>query len=120
MVSLAYVRILTPWSSLGMAPPVQPSIVPPVPPPLRPSRISVENFGRIKTGMRRGEVEAILGPPGYHVTPGRRWIPTPFDCDVDTSPVMWASDLATVVVHFTNREPDGKVVRMHCYIDANP
>ncbi len=30
----------------------------------RPDRVTTENFDRIHKGMTRGEVEAILGPPG--------------------------------------------------------
>jgi hypothetical protein len=32
------------------------------------SRILLENFDRVKAGMSRAEVEAILGPPGDHRT----------------------------------------------------
>jgi hypothetical protein len=34
----------------------------------RADRITLENFDRIKKGMRRAEVEAILGPPGDYTT----------------------------------------------------
>jgi hypothetical protein len=34
----------------------------------RPSRVTRENFGRLKSGMTRAEVEAILGPPGDYRT----------------------------------------------------
>jgi hypothetical protein len=38
--------------------------------PHPPSRITRENFDRIKVGMSRPEVEAILGPPGdYRMGP---------------------------------------------------
>src|SRR5271154_6476165 len=33
-----------------------------------PDRITRENFDRIRTGMTRAEVEAFLGPPGFHAT----------------------------------------------------
>jgi hypothetical protein len=36
--------------------------------PTRPTRITRENCYRIKEGMSRAEVEAILGPPGDHRT----------------------------------------------------
>jgi hypothetical protein len=36
--------------------------------PQPPSRITRENFARIKEGMSRAEVEAILGPPGDYRT----------------------------------------------------
>jgi hypothetical protein len=36
--------------------------------PRPPSRITRENFERIKEGMSRAEVEAILGPPGDYRT----------------------------------------------------
>jgi hypothetical protein len=36
----------------------------------QPSRITRENFNRLKDGMSRAEVEAILGPPGdYRIRP---------------------------------------------------
>jgi hypothetical protein len=34
----------------------------------RPSRITRENFGRLKPGMTRADVEAILGPAGDYQT----------------------------------------------------
>jgi hypothetical protein len=34
----------------------------------RPDRITRENFDRIRKGMSRAEVEAILGPPGDYRT----------------------------------------------------
>jgi hypothetical protein len=36
--------------------------------PEMPSRITRENYDRIRVGMRRSEVEAILGPPGDYRT----------------------------------------------------
>jgi hypothetical protein len=39
--------------------------------PRTPSRITLENCNRIREGMSRAEVEAILGPPGdYRTGPG--------------------------------------------------
>jgi hypothetical protein len=34
----------------------------------RPDRVTEENVGRIREGMSRAEVYAILGPPGDHLT----------------------------------------------------
>jgi hypothetical protein len=34
----------------------------------RPDRITRENYQRIRYGMSRGEVEAILGPPGDYTS----------------------------------------------------
>jgi hypothetical protein len=34
----------------------------------RPNRVARENFDRIREGMTRAEVEAILGPPGDYQT----------------------------------------------------
>jgi hypothetical protein len=38
--------------------------------PEPPSRITEENFERIKPGMTLTEVKAILGPPGNYASPG--------------------------------------------------
>jgi hypothetical protein len=40
--------------------------------PQRPSRITPDNFDRIRDGMGHVEVEAILGPPGDYRT-GPNW-----------------------------------------------
>jgi hypothetical protein len=52
----------------------------------REDRVTRANFGRIRTGMSRAEVEAILGPPGDYRTGhgetaygymGTGWLPDP-------------------------------------------
>jgi hypothetical protein len=50
---------------LWMAPRPEPVPISPAPPPPRVTR---ENLYRIKYGMTRAEVEAILGPPGDYTT----------------------------------------------------
>ncbi len=47
-----------------------------------PSRITPENFARIRAGMTRVEVEAILGPPGDYLT-------GPIDLDFSTPWPTW-------------------------------
>jgi hypothetical protein len=83
--------------------------------PSQPNRITQENCDRIKEGMSRAEVEAILGPPGDYSsgplefareTPGPH--PTGdfemshrvtlFDTDADR--VEWRSDRQILCVYF--------------------
>ena len=90
--------------------------------PRTPSRITLENCNRIREGMSRAEVEAILGPPGdYRTGPGETghgstenmfWTP---DRSLDVARGMdwsnfsqspdapglcaiWLSDSATVII----------------------
>jgi hypothetical protein len=70
-------------------------------PPTNP-HIAWENYNRITPGMSRGDVEAILGPPGdYRTGPIRYWVkpfrPTgnPFCQQVE-----WLSDEADIRVWF--------------------
>jgi len=50
----------------------------------RPERITRANFHRIREGMSRAEVEAILGPPGdYRTGLGETWF---------TEPKLWSPD----------------------------
>jgi hypothetical protein len=60
----------------------------------RPSRVTAANFERIKEGMSRAEVEAILGPPGDYTTGptfihfgGLVWVPPPY-----SSAERWEGD----------------------------
>jgi hypothetical protein len=89
----------------------------------RPDRITRENLARIKEGMSRGEVEAILGPPGDYssgpvdfagsgrsrppdelvFTPGRR---EAFE-DKTWERFEWRNDRRIVWIYF---EPSGKVL----------
>jgi hypothetical protein len=68
----------------------------------RTDRITRENFDRIKEGMSRAEVEAILGPPGDYRT-GPVVYFTPTDRDVmdepsvpfeDPDSALWLGDRA--------------------------
>jgi hypothetical protein len=53
----------------------------------RPSRVTKENVERIRSGMSKGEAEAILGPPGdYRTAFGQTAIPT------GDGPLHWTSD----------------------------
>jgi hypothetical protein len=55
----------------------------------RANRVTRENYDRIQIGMSRGDVEAILGPPGdYRTGPGERG-----DCEVEDGTVeSWMPD----------------------------
>ena len=76
----------------------------------RPSRVTRENFERIKKGMSRAEVEAILGPPGDSTT-GPLYSASPLYSAIHGSIVdpaveranhrdTWATDEACAVVGF--------------------
>jgi hypothetical protein len=79
----------------------------------RQNRITRENYDRIRFGMSRAEVEAILGLPGDHSTMDSQGLGVHVtDVDIDHSgshdvTVAWISDGADVWV-FLN--PMGKVV----------
>jgi hypothetical protein len=70
--------------------------------PRLPSRITRENFDRLKKGMSRAEVEAILGPPGDCRT-GRGEIEIPYpqgnglhcfvDDEADELPTTWWDEI---------------------------
>jgi hypothetical protein len=96
----------------------------------RQDRITLENYRRIRVGMSRTEVEAILGPPGNYSTG-----PKPLygrDCEYwpegseqywfESSPILrgpdelyeWATDTARVRVMF-----DDAGVRGAAYRPAN-
>jgi hypothetical protein len=77
----------------------------------RPNRVTRENYDRIRKGMSRAEVEAILGPPGDYSTVDSEGLGVS-DVGFDHSgsqdvTVAWVSDGADVWV-FLN--PMGKVV----------
>jgi hypothetical protein len=77
-------------------------------PPTNP-RITRENVGRIKEGMTREEVEAILGPAGDYRTGPTGAIGGQSEFLRDTEslapPLWWVSDDAQAMVWFV----DGKV-----------
>jgi hypothetical protein len=74
----------------------------------RPDRITRENFDRIREGMNREEVYAILGPPGdYRTGPAKyeRVILMNDDLDWTGEPIVrpgcvWISERALVDVQF--------------------
>jgi hypothetical protein len=92
----------------------------------QPSQVTRENYDRIRVGMSRAEVEAILGPPGdyrtgdtepdrdaadgqeIHVGPDD---PTLYDVQVD-----WRGDRARVSVVLS---PAGRVA-IKCYTASRP
>jgi hypothetical protein len=63
----------------------------------RSDRATQENFNRIRRGMSRAEVEAILGPPGdyrsgeTHDFVTRGWLP---------GDLIWETDHVIIIVHF--------------------
>jgi hypothetical protein len=84
----------------------------------RPDRITQENFDRLREGMSRGEVEAILGPPGDYTTgPTARFGESvylngsPFDWDTINSVRVWSGDAALVTVKVDEQR---KVVNAMC------
>jgi hypothetical protein len=75
----------------------------------RGERISRDNFGRLRIGMGRAEVEAILGPPGdYRTGPVRQtklMICLHNDAPASNGPeppdpVCWATDTERIEVTF--------------------
>jgi hypothetical protein len=78
-------------------------------------RIKREKFERIREGMSRADVEAILGPPGDYtsapVRPLNDYTESAFGPPVATRPggnwydqgtyANWETDAATVLVHFS-------------------
>jgi hypothetical protein len=64
----------------------------------RADRITRENFDRIKKGMGRAEVEAILGPPGDYTTGPTQ---TTFLESASKHPVSWTrGSVFTPVIEF--------------------
>jgi hypothetical protein len=80
--------------------------------PRPPSRITRENFDRIKEGMSRTEVEGILGPAGdYSTGPTQRFMSVEdiiAQARLDTfslhsGELTWSSDMVMVRVEFDSR-----------------
>jgi hypothetical protein len=67
--------------------------------PRPPSRVTQENFGRIREGMSRAEVEAILGPAGDYRTGPSTYHPDllPF---WDYKSVKWEGNAGAISVGF--------------------
>jgi hypothetical protein len=81
----------------------------------RPNRVTRENCARIRQGMTRAEVDALLGPPGdYRTGPvdyDRGLVPlkiAPITMPWETSDDddRWAGDSAYLAVRF---DPEGRV-----------
>jgi hypothetical protein len=85
----------------------------------RPHRITRTNFQRIKEGMRRAEVEAILGPPGDYRTGPMDMFQMEFGSDIEgdvglwvrwasgeyvVEPGMWLSDEAQIYLVFDRED----------------
>jgi hypothetical protein len=74
--------------------------------PRPPSRITRENYDRIRAGMTRAEIETILGPPGDYTTApteGVRVASRTFSAPGSESAYLqscWLSDSAQAVVWF--------------------
>ncbi len=75
----------------------------------RPDRITRENYDRIREGMSRAEVEAILGPSGDYTTgpvkprDGARLDMSDTSSTLEVRPgsaAMWVSDAAYIIVFF--------------------
>jgi hypothetical protein len=70
-----------------------------------PDRITEENFNRIKEGMSRADMEAILGPAGDYTTgpvlggPRESWHRRNFDEDPDSvkQRITWIGDRGWIV-----------------------
>jgi hypothetical protein len=57
----------------------------------RAPRVTRENFDRIKEGMTRAEVEAILGPPGDYSSGPTKWGPLQIHEKLITKSYPWMS-----------------------------
>jgi hypothetical protein len=73
----------------------------------RPDRVTRENFDRVKGGMTRAEVKAILGPPGDYATGPT--IENPFGPGEHSGDLTLPSDLMW--------KTDSMIVRL-CFDDA--
>jgi hypothetical protein len=72
--------------------------------PAPPSRITRENYDRIRVGMSRVEVEAILGSPGDYSTREIAYLleePTPVEGWPIGDNEEWCGDRASIDVAFT-------------------
>jgi hypothetical protein len=76
---------------------------------LRPGRITRENFDRIRVGMPRADVEALLGPPGNYLTGPVADSPQVWGdpARVSLPGVSWRSDDGIISIKFNY---SGKVV----------
>jgi hypothetical protein len=77
----------------------------------RPSHVTRANFERIREGMSRADVEAVLGPPGDYTTGPTAlrsipvsWAPPP------GSPEFWTGDEGNATVWF---DAAGRVAGSH-------
>jgi hypothetical protein len=79
----------------------------------QPDRITQENFDRIRKGMSRAEVEAILGPPGDYRFTRMQCLPSfkqrsiELDWYTDTASVNVCLDESRGVVEMRFYEPYG-------------
>jgi hypothetical protein len=67
--------------------------------PLRPPRVTCENFERIRKGMTRANVVAVLGEPGDYTTRPVEYVPAPIGLCAPV-PVFWMSDELSIRVWF--------------------
>jgi hypothetical protein len=72
--------------------------------------VTLNNYRRVRHGMNRAQVEAILGPPGDHRTGATKIRYTPSSIS-DISTVTWCGDAVGITVHFVGDE----VVRSEHY-----
>ncbi len=72
-----------------------------------PSRVSPESFGRVDVGMRRAQVEAVLGMPGDYRT-GPTEEPPALSFGTDEAELAkastWAGDTAVISVEYDGAE----------------
>ena len=74
-----------------------------VPVPLRPSKVTRENFDRVQDGMTADEVEAILGPDGHYHS-GHYTVP-------ESGMVFrryWLGDEGFIIIEMSSGGPDVK------------
>jgi hypothetical protein len=77
-------------------------------------RFTVENYKRIKHGMSRDEVVAILGRPSLDKGPAYN---SPADLPPDYVQFSWITEHAQVGVIF---DPSGKVAWANLWVDPHP
>jgi hypothetical protein len=77
----------------------------------QPERVTVENFQRVKVGMARAEVEAILGPPEDHSTGPVFWGPRSRPDQVSygyrklNADAVWLSDEGLLMINYNIDHP---------------
>jgi hypothetical protein len=87
----------------------------------QPERVTVENFQRVKVGMARAEVEAILGPPEDHSTGPVFWGPRSRPYQVSygyekmNADAVWLCDEGILTINYDLDDPP-KVLK----VDAGP